>query len=420
MDTAALYQYYLDYPRISTDTRQAMDDTIFFALRGDSFDGNKFAIASLEKGAAYAVVSDGQLLLDNPNYAQRLLRVDDTLLSLQELARFHRHKLTIPILAITGSNGKTTTKELVNRVLSERFATYATRGNLNNHIGVPLTLLAMDSSVELGIVEMGASSCGEIALLSSIAAPNFGIINNVGRAHLGGFGGEAGVRRGKGELFDYLASNDGVAFVAEDDPTLCTMASERGGLATIRYSYSLAVGCRHHLVGDYNLKNIAAAVAIGRYFDIDDESIDRAIESYHPENSRSQRVETSCNTIIVDCYNANPSSMELAVANLLGETLRQRESKLMILGDMLELGEWSLIEHQRLIEQAESVSDGDVWLVGPNFIEAHSLMSCSSRVRCFGSSDAVVDHIRHTPLSGRLILLKGSRGVRLERIIPLL
>ena len=286
-----LYDIFREHPHISTDTRNIGADSIFFALRGATFDGNRFAAEALDKGAAYAVVDDPAAVTD-----ERMVLVGDTLGALQELAREHRRRLAIPILAISGSNGKTTTKELVSRVLAERFEVYATRGNLNNHIGVPLTLLAMTRDTQFGVVEMGASACGEIALLASIAEPNYGILTNIGRAHLEGFGGPEGVRRGKGELFDYLAANGGRAFVPREDEMLTNMAAERDGLAAEYYSITLAEDLENHLEGHYNRFNIAAAVAVGRYFDVADERIRHAVGSYVPDNNRSQRTETGRNT----------------------------------------------------------------------------------------------------------------------------
>ena len=294
-----LYALFRRYPHVSTDTRRIEPESIFFALRGATFDGNRFVNEALTKGAAWAVADDPAAAGTDA----RVLVVDDTLRTLQELARTHRRTLGIPILAVAGSNGKTTTKELTSRVLGSRFALHATRGNLNNHIGVPLTLLAMTPDTEFGIVEMGASACGEIAGLASIAEPDYGILTNIGRAHLEGFGGPEGVRRGKGELFDYLAAHGGLAFVPDEDPTLVAMAAERPSLHVERYSRTLADNIPSHLEGEYNRYNIAAAAAIGRHFGISDADIRRAVAGYIPDNNRSQRTETRRNTLIVDCYN---------------------------------------------------------------------------------------------------------------------
>ena len=300
-----LYELFLEHPVVSTDTRRIVPGSVFFALRGATFDGNRFVAEALARGAAFAVADDPAAAGGDP----RIRFVPDTLQALQTLAREHRRALGIPILAISGSNGKTTTKELVSRVLASRFEVYATRGNLNNHIGVPLTLLAMDARTQFGIVEMGASACGEIALLASVAEPDYGLLTNVGRAHLEGFGGPEGVRRGKGELFDYLAAHGGTAFVPEEDATLSAMAAERPAMAVERYSRSLADGLENRLEGSYNRYNIAAAVAVGHRFGIPDGEIRRAIASYTPDNNRSQRTETERNTLVVDCYNAKPSTM---------------------------------------------------------------------------------------------------------------
>ena len=410
-----LYDLFLKHPRISTDTRKIEPDSIFFALRGANFDGNRFVAEALEKGAAYAVSDDaGTAAAD-----ERILYAEDTLKALQELAREHRRALGIPILAISGSNGKTTTKELVSRVLAERFAVYATRGNLNNHNGVPLTLLAMTRDTEFGVVEMGASARGELALLTSIAEPEYGILTNIGRAHLEGFGGPEGVRRGKGELFDFLAANGGHAFVPTDDEVLTGMASERDSLAAEYYSVSLADGLENHLEGDYNRHNIAAAVAVGRYFDIPDERIRHAIAGYIPDNNRSQRTETVRNTLVIDCYNANPSSMQAAVGNFLAEPLGQRQRRVLILGDMLELGEWSAHEHTAIIRQAAQAPDAELLLVGGEFANAYaSLSEKPARTTLCPTRDELLALLKLSPIENALVLLKGSRGIGLEKAVP--
>ena len=369
-----LYDIFRRHPRISTDTRRIEPGSVFFALHGATFDGNRFAADALSKGAAYAVVDDPAAVIGD-----RTVLVGDTLEALQELAREHRRELAIPILAISGSNGKTTTKELVSRVLAERFEVYATHGNLNNHIGVPLTLLAMTRDTEFGVVEMGASACGELALLASVAEPNYGILTNIGLAHLEGFGGPEGVRRGKGELFDFLAANGGHAFVPADDEILTGMAAERDSLAAEYYSASLADGIENHLEGSYNRFNIAAAVAVGHYFDVPDERIRHAIASYVPDNNRSQRIGTSRNTLVADCYNANPSSMRASVGNFLAEPLEERQRRVLILGDMLELGDWSEREHAAIIEMAAQDPEAELLLVGPEFAKAYDALPHARR-----------------------------------------
>ena len=410
-----LYDLFLKYPRISTDTRKIEPDSIFFALRGANFDGNRFVAEALEKGAAFAVSDDaGAAAAD-----ERILYAGDTLQALQELAREHRRALDIPILAISGSSGKTTTKELVSRVLGERFAVCATRGNLNNHIGVPLTLLSMTRDTEFGVVEMGASACGELALLTSVAEPGYGILTNIGRAHLAGFGGPEGIRRGKGELFDYLAANGGRAFVPSDDRVLTEMAAERDSLAAEYYPISLADGMENHLEGAYNRYNIAAAVAVGRYFGIPDERIRRAIAGYVPDNNRSQRTETARNTLVIDCYNATPLSMRLAVESFLAEPLGRRQRRVLILGDMLELGEWSAHEHTEIIRQAAQSPDAELLLVGSEFTQAcASLPEKPARTTLCPTREELLSRLRLSPVENALVLLKGSRGIGLEKAIP--
>ena len=465
-----LYQIFRQHPTISTDSRRIAPDSIFFALRGANFDGNQFAREALTKGAAYAVIDDPQVLeealretsstgepaqsqafastakeLDpevkevieeieeiatkiNSAHAEerrreqvRLILVDDVLKALQDLAREHRRALDIPILAISGSNGKTTTKELINRVLSAHFRTYATRGNLNNHIGVPLTLLAMDSKTQFGIVEMGASAQGEIALLASIAEPDYGILTNVGRAHLGGFGGPEGVRKGKGELYDFLMRHSGKAFVREDDTVLTSMADERPALDTVRYTSDLAEGVKSHLEGNYNRFNIAAAVAVGREFGIGEEEVRAAVWSYIPDNNRSQRMETARNTLIVDCYNANPSSMRASLKNFLAEDLGDRTRRVMILGDMLELGDWSLKEHAEMIALASSARTAELKLVGKEFAAAYeSLAEKPAHCTLYPSRKELLEELTAQPITNDLILIKGSRGIGLEHAIETL
>lgn len=412
-----LYDIFLKHPRISTDTRRIEPDSVFFALRGANFDGNRFIPEALAKGAAYAVADDPAAAADD----SRILLVEDTLEALQALAREHRRALGIPILAISGSNGKTTTKELVSRVLAERFEVYATRGNLNNHIGVPLTLLAMTRDTEFGVVEMGASACGELALLSSVAEPNYAILTNIGLAHLDGFGGPEGVRRGKGEVFDFLAANGGRAFVPTDDEVLSGMAAERERLAAEYYSVTLAEGVENYLEGDYNRFNVAAAVAVGRYFDVPDERIRHAIAGYIPDNNRSQRISTARNTLVADCYNANPSSMRASVANFLTEPLDARQRRVLILGDMLELGAWSEREHARIIRLAAQDPEAEILLVGREFAQAcASLAEKPANVTLFPGREELLARLEAAPVENALVLVKGSRGIGLERAIEAL
>lgn len=419
-DAKELYDIFEKCSGVSTDSRRIEAGSMFFALHGASFDGNAFAADALADGAAYAVVDSDEPIARHPESADRMVRVADTLEALQALSREHRRRLAIPIIGIVGSNGKTTTKELVSRVLAERFEVGATRGNLNNHIGVPLTLLSMNRDTEFGVVEMGASACGEIAALCAIAEPNYGIITNIGRSHLEGFGGVDGIRRGKGELFDYLCLNGGRAFVPQEDAVLVEMASERTDMAVEYYSRTVADGIESRLSGEYNRANIAAATVVGRYFDIDDERIREAIAGYEPDNNRSQAVTTERNRLIVDCYNANPSSMQAAIANLASQT---GAHKILILGDMLELGQWSAEEHRRILESALHIEGARILLIGSEFAEAYKSLGERPETACctaFASTEAAAEYLRTDPPSGATILIKGSHKWALEKLIPLL
>ncbi len=407
----AVYEAFLaSGGRVSTDSRQVVPGSLFFALRGPSFDGNRYAAVALAAGAAYVVVDDPEVA---GGAQEKALLVDDVLTTLQDVARLHRMRLGIPILAITGSNGKTTTKELVSRVLARKFRVSVTAGNLNNHIGVPLTLLAMDRTTEFGVVEMGASAPGEIALLCGIASPNYGIITNVGRAHLEGFGGFEGVKRGKGEMLDYLAAHGGEAFYPAGSHDVAEMVASRRTLSAHPYDAGDSDGFPSSLVGDYNRLNIAAAVAVGRRFDIGESDIAEAIASYAPDNQRSQAVDTLRNSLIVDCYNANPSSMRAALENFaaLDVPLRNgiRLTKSVILGDMRELGEWSRDEHRQIVDLVRQLGLEDVFLVGEHFTDAAKGVH-----KIFPDINALCLYLDEHPLHGRFILIKGSRGIKLE------
>ena len=415
MDIEKLYTAYAKSAGVTTDSRKIEVGALFFALHGASFDGNDYAIQALEHGASAAVIDRVEILENNPQYCNRLLLVEDTLQALQHLAQEHRRRLAIPIVAIAGSNGKTTTKELVSRVLAEKFEVSTTKGNLNNHIGVPLTLLAMSSETEFGVVEMGASAQGEIALLCSIAEPNYGILTNIGLSHLEGFGGVEGIRKGKGELFDHLDLNGGRAFVPQEDKVLASMAAERNDLAVEYYSRSISEGFESNLTGDYNRYNIAAAVEIGRYFGIDDRHIADAILSFKPDNNRSQAVKTEHNQLVVDCYNANPSSMEAALDNI---STMEAEHKVLILGDMLELGEWSEEAHINILSKADKVAER-ILLVGKEFANAHgNSEGLQSFYSLYPTTNEALTALDEEPISGALVLLKGSRGIKLETLIP--
>ena len=415
MNLERLYTVFTNSTGVTTDSRKIEVGTLFFALHGTSFDGNDYAIQALEKGASVAIIDREDVVLNNPQYSERLFLVKDTLQALQALAQIHRRELAIPIIAIAGSNGKTTTKELVSRVLAEKFEVSTTKGNLNNHIGVPLILLSMNSETEFGVVEMGASAQGEIALLCSIAEPNYGILTNIGLSHLEGFGGVEGIRKGKGELFDYLDENGGRDFVPQEDVTLCDMVTEREDMAVEYYSRTIAEGFESNLTGDYNRYNIAAAVAVGRYFDIDDTHIADAILSFTPDNNRSQAVKTERNSLVVDCYNANPSSMEVALDNI---ATMESEKKVLILGDMLELGEWSAEAHQNILRKADKVA-GEIVLVGGEFAKAYKVVGSEleSNYKLYPTTAEALIALNEKPIGNALILLKGSRGIALEKLI---
>ena len=406
---------------MTTDSRNITPNVMFFALRGASFDGNRFAADALMKGASCAVVDSDEPLKEHPELSDRMVRVDDVLEALQMLSAEHRRRLAIPIIGIVGSNGKTTTKELVATVLSEHFEVYATRGNLNNHIGVPLTLLSMTAETEFGVVEMGASSCGEIAALCRLSQPNYGVITNIGRSHLEGFGGVEGIRRGKGELFDYLQENGGRAFVPQEDAVLVEMAAEREDMAVESYSRAMAEGVPSNLVGDYNKANIAVAMAVGRYFDIPMERIVEAVASYVPQNNRSQQMLSGReNCLILDCYNANPSSMAVAIDNMKSV---EAEQKWLILGDMLELGEWSAEEHLVTLRRAAEVEGANMLLVGQEFERAAEVLSAEGvefNAICFEKTAGAVEFLSQSPITKATVLVKGSRGMTLEKLIELL
>ena len=411
--TERLYGLFVQSAGIQTDSRKLQKGEIFFALKGENFNGNQYAAAALEAGALAVVVDEA---VEGVGEEQCVV-VEDVLRTLQELAHYHRKQLGLRVLAITGTNGKTTTKELTSAELSRGFRTACTVGNLNNHIGVPLTLLSMTAEDEVAVVEMGASARGEIALLAEIAAPDYGLITNIGRAHLEGFGGVEGIRKGKGALYDYLALNGGVAIYRSDDEVLSAMVAERAGLRSVGYSSELAEGVESNLVGDYNRFNIAAAVAVGRFFGVEEEKIRAAIGEYVPSNNRSQQVQTKDNLLTVDCYNANPSSMAAAVAVHNATERSGYHRKVLILGDMLELGEWSHEEHERVVEAAVGGDAERIILVGRNF---GATTSADPRIVRCATADDVVWLLSSQPLRRAFVLVKGSRGIRLEKVLPCL
>ncbi|MDR3297529.1 MAG: UDP-N-acetylmuramoyl-tripeptide--D-alanyl-D-alanine ligase [Prevotellaceae bacterium] len=420
-----LYQQFLACTGACTDSRKVLPNSMFFALRGEQFNGNTFALQALQQGAAWAVVDE-----DVDAGEARCIRVPSVLQVLQDLAALHRRELNIPIVAITGTNGKTTTKELASAVLARKLRVASTQGNLNNHIGVPLTLLGMDASVQLGVVEMGANHPLEIAALCRIAQPNAGLITNVGVAHLEGFGSLDGVKKTKGELYDYLAQHGGTAFCNSDSSDLLQMLRASGVQQVVSYGLRecgvqvdgspssspflrLQMGngeaWQTQLVGSYNAANVLAAIALGRYYGVAEADIRHAVENYAPQNNRSQLLQTPANTIIVDAYNANPSSMEASIASFVQ---LKADNKFLILGDMLELGESSLSEHRRVVQQLQHHHLHDAMLVGEQFSQV-----ASPHYATFADVDALNRHLAEHRIAGRVILIKGSHGVHLERVV---
>jgi UDP-N-acetylmuramoyl-tripeptide--D-alanyl-D-alanine ligase len=427
LDISALYQLYLQYPSVQTDTRKLKPGDVYFALKGDNFDGNTFAAQALEKGAAYAVIDEPLYNTDD-----RCIVVENVLATLQELARHHRRHFNIPFIAITGSNGKTTTKELITAVLNKKFKTYATEGNLNNHIGVPLTLLKIKNDAQMAVIEMGANHLREIASYCEIVLPTHGIITNTGKAHIEGFGSLEGVRKGKGELYDFLRENDGIVFRNADLPYLTEMA--RGIPTQITYGstdaqyigkpltddvfLSLAIltagaetTIRTNLVGSYNFPNVMVAIAVGLYFGIVIDDIKEAITAYNPDNSRSQWVVKGSNKIIVDTYNANPTSMQAAITNFASAGL---SGKVLWIGAMKEMGREEENEHKALVSLVDQYKWSDVILVGNEFEKV------KGSHKWFSTSAEAADYIKkHQPVNNA-ILVKGSRGSKMEKLVEAL
>lgn len=419
-----LYAVYLKHPTVQTDTRKLQAGEIFFALKGENFNGNTFAGKALELGAAAVVVDEAIGITDD-----KIFKVDDALEALQQLAKHHRQQFNIPFIAITGSNGKTTTKELVSTVLATHFKTYTTKGNLNNHIGVPLTLLSIQQDAEMAFIEMGANHQKEIESYCAYTLPTHGLITNCGKAHLEGFGGVEGVKKGKGELYDFLRAHDGTAFVYWDFDYLQTMSAgiknivkygSKEGLVTGRVKTSnpfLSVEItsefsspiiQTQLVGDYNLSNILTAVTIGKYFNVSDEKIKSAIENYVPSNSRSQLIKKDTNQIILDAYNANPTSMKAAIENFANI---EASEKVLIIGGMMELGTESIEEHQKIINLIQQYSWKNVVLVGGDFKNVrHSFLF-------FNTSLEAKAWFQHQQFSNTTILIKGSRSTAMEKVL---
>ncbi len=424
MSTTELYKIFLSSTGVSTDTRAIKPGNTYFALRGDNFDGNKFASDAIAAGASSAVI-------DDETYASaKTILVDNVLETLQELSKHHRKQLTIPVIGLTGSNGKTTSKELIAAALAEKYKVAFTKGNLNNHIGVPLTLLSITSQDEIAIVEIGANHQKEIEFLSSLCQPDYGYITNFGKAHLEGFGGVEGVIKGKSELYDFLRENNRKAFVNIDDPK---QIEKSAGLNTITFGTDSGANYKIELVdntadaiavyfenqtiktnltGNYNFSNIGAAIAMAKYFDVPIEAIKKGIESYYPQNNRSQVQKTSKNLLVVDTYNANPSSMEQALLNF---SSFPGKGKWVILGDMFEMGEYEAEEHQKIAQLAIGQGFEKTILVGKAFAK-----TATANAQLFETTDELLNYLKTEAPENKTILLKGSRGMRMERAIEFL
>lgn len=429
---ASLYQHYLNHPVICTDTRNIVAGCLFFALKGENFDANTFTEKALENGAAYAII-------DNVAYqtSDRCILVSDVLGTLQELAKHHRSQLNIPVIGLTGSNGKTTTKELINAVLSQKYNTFATKGNLNNHIGVPLSVLSLNKDVEIAVIEMGANHQKEIELLCSICQPTHGLITNVGMAHLDGFGGFEGVKKGKAELYTYLKQHQGTAFIYRDSPHLIEMSATArldkvvyygsddrntifGSLLKSDPYIALSWGketasyqTTANLTGSYNFENILAAICTADFFQVAPDQINKGLSGYVPKNNRSQITKTENNTVICDFYNANPSSMSAALNNI---NLLSAAQKTVIIGDMFELGPESEEQHELIAHQAAELNVNTLVFIGKAFYA----LKDKFKGHFFANPVDAAKFLKVNPVKNNLTLLKGSRGMALEQLLPLL
>lgn len=419
-----IYEKYLVSKRISTDTRQITPGSVFFALKGDKFNANEFAAEALNKGASYAVIDEAKF-----RKGDRYILVENVLETLQQLAKHHRNMLKIPVLGLTGSNGKTTSKELLHAVLSKKFKTHATKGNLNNHIGVPLTILAIDESVEFAVIEMGANHLGEIALLCSIANPTHGFITNIGKAHIGTFGGYENIVRGKSELYQHLITNNGQVFINSANPVLANMAKRftnpifypgpndfyQAHLVSadpmVKVKADNGDVIETNLIGGYNFENIASALCIGKFFGVDAKQANQAVAEYVPGNMRSQVVKKESNTIILDAYNANPSSMQAAIENL---AAMNASNKVLILGDMFELESEAEKEHQAIGALLKQKGFDQVYLCGALFKAA---LREIPRAKYFEKKDQLILELKQYPIKNSTVLVKASRGIGLETVV---
>ena len=427
MEIRDIHQLFLNCHSISIDTRKIERNSLFVAIKGERFDANTFAEEAFEKGASHVIIDDASYYIDS-----RTIVVADSVVTLQELAKFHRHYLKLPIIALTGSNGKTTTKELINAVLSQKFNTKATIGNLNNHIGVPLTLLSFTGDTQIGIVEMGANHQKEIEFLCQIAQPDFGYITNFGKAHLEGFGGTEGVIKGKSEMYDYVIQNDKTVIVNLDDPI---QAAKTKAMKTVTFGIQnenatvniLAIMAnplveidfenthiKSHLIGLYNANNINAAITIGKYFNVENEAIKSAIEGYIPENNRSQLLHKNSNEIILDAYNANPSSVKVALENFIQ---LDKSGKIAILGDMFELGIESLDEHKAIVEMLLNQKAIECHFIGNDFFQSRIP---HRHFHFYETFEDFTEKLKQHSFTNKMILIKGSRGMALERTLDFL
>lgn len=427
MDINCIHQLFLKCKSVSIDTRKIIPESFFVAIKGDNFDANTFAKEALNKGALYVIIDNKDYFIDD-----RTILVEDSLVTLQELAKFHRRYLKLPIIALTGSNGKTTTKELIHVVLSKKFNTKATVGNLNNHIGVPLTLLSFDSNTEIGIVEMGANHKKEIEFLCELATPDYGYITNFGKAHLEGFGGVAGVIEGKSEMYTYISKNNKLAFVNLDDPIQLEkkkflnaftfgLANEVADVNIVGASANPFVVIKYldclissHLIGLYNANNIDAAITVGIYFKVGLTAIKEALEAYVPVNNRSQLLIKGSNEIILDAYNANPSSMAVAIANFVQ---LEKNNKVMILGDMFELGDESKEEHKALVDSLVLNLQIKCFFIGEAFYDCKN---DNHNFKFYKSFNDFSEYLKGNSFDNSMLLIKGSRGMALERTLDYL